>query len=210
MTHTLHRRTIVEGFKDDYTMLCMAAQGYNDRGAGESLKEIYRLVASSGPDNLADDNQGGRHTGLTDEAILNRMGDKAYVGAAFSDKERLKEALMKIRDADLGMSVVVSGNYPSVFGILKELDLKPHTVNMSLGIFGDKKRLPQKEVLTVATMCGHGMVPPRRIEAMGEEVKRGECSAQEGGRRLAATCTCGIFNPKVAGKVIEKLNGKGD
>jgi len=210
MTHTLHRRTVEEGFKDDFTLLCMAAQGYNDRGAGEKLKEIYRLVASSGPDNLADDNQGGRHTGLTDEGILRKMGDKAYVGAAFTGKNRLKEALKKTRDADLGMSVVVSGDYPSVFEVLRELGLKPHTVNMSLGIFGNKGRLPQKDLLTIATMCGHGMVPPKRIEAVREDVKRGECSAEEGGRRLAATCTCGVFNPKVAGKILQKLSGQGE
>lgn len=204
MTHTLHRRTVSEGFKTEFTLLCMAAQKYNDAGAAEKLKEIYRLVASTGPDNLADDNRGGRFTGLTDEKVLEKMGDKAYVGAAFSDRSRLKEAIKKIRDADLGMSVVISGDYPSVFEVIRELDLKPHTVNMSLGIFGNRECLPKKDVLTIATMCGHGMVPPQRIKAVKEEVSRGECSAEEGGRRLAATCTCGIFNPKVAGKLLEE------
>ena len=83
MTHTLHRRPEQKVKGEDFTILCMAAQGYNDHGAGEKLKEIYKLVASTSPDNLADDNLGGRFTGHTDAEILDHMGYKAYIGAAW-------------------------------------------------------------------------------------------------------------------------------
>lgn len=204
MTHTLHRRTVIEGFGEDFAILCMAAQKYNDSGAGEKLKKIYQLVASTVPDNLADDNLGGRLTGYSDEEILEHMGDKAYVGATYTDRNRLREALVKIKQADLGMSVVVTGNYDTVFEVLREAGLKPHTVNMSLGIFGKTDMLPPKNVLTIATMCGHGMVPPKRIEETLKTVKEGKCSPEAGGRQLASTCTCGIFNPKTACKIMEK------
>ena len=198
----------MEGAGQDFTLLCMAAQGYNDKGAGEKLKKIYNQVASANPDNLADDNLGSRLSGYTDAQILEHMGDKAYVGAAFSDSARLKEALKGIKQADLGMSVVVTGSYEEVFAALKEVGLKPHTVNMSLGVFGRKELLPEAQVLAVATMCGHGMVPPSRIENMAEKVKSGSCSARQGGERLAATCTCGIFNPVLAGKILENISCK--
>jgi hypothetical protein len=182
----------------------MAAQGYNDEGAGEKLKKIYELVAAENPDNLADDNLGGRFTGYSDEQILNHMNDKAYIGAAFSESERLKEVLKKIKETDLGISVVITGNYQEVFKILKEVGIKPHTVNMSLGVFGQKELMPEGKVLAVASMCGHGMVTRTRIENMIEKVKKGSCSANQGGEQLASTCTCGIFNPVLAGKILKK------
>lgn len=205
MTHTLHRIVDTEGEGEDFAILCMGAQKYNDKGAGEKLKKIFRLVAASDPDNLADDNLGGRYTGYTDEEVLEHMGDKAYVGAAFSDRSGLKDALKKIKEADLGMSVVVSGNYEVVFEILKEIGLKPHTVNMSLGIFGNKAILPRREVLAISTMCGHGMVTEKRIENVIEELKSGKLSPEEGGKRLASTCTCGIFNPKRAARILQRV-----
>jgi hypothetical protein len=205
MTHTLHRRTDHISGIEDFTILCMAAQKYNDKGAGEKLKKIFKLVSDSNPDNLANDNLGGRYTGYTDEEILEHMGDKAYIGAAFSDRSRLRDALIKIKEADLGMSVVVTGNYKVVFEILKEIGLQPHTVNMSLGIFGKKEVLPREEVLAISTMCGHGMVTRRRIENVIEEVRLGKVTPEEGGRRLASTCTCGIFNAKLAAQVLQQI-----
>jgi len=208
MTHTLHRRTDIDGEKEDFVILCMAAQKFNDQGACEKLKKIFRLVADTNPDNLADDNLGGRYTGYTDEEILEHMGDKAYVGAAFSDRSRLREALRKIKEADLGMSVVVSGDYKTVFEILKEIGLKPHTVNMSLGLFGKQALLPRREVLAIATMCGHGMVTKQRIENVIEDVKSGRLTPEKGGKMLASTCTCGIFNPRIAVEVLRRTSKK--
>jgi len=205
MTHTLHRKSEVEIKGEDFTILCMASQGYNEKGAGEKLKKIYKLVESANPDNLADDNLGGRFTGHTDQEILDNMGDKAYVGAAFTDRSRLKKALEKIKTADLGMSIVVTGNYSAVFRILKEIGLRPHTVNMSLGFFGKKELLPQKEILAVSTMCGHGMVTKQRIENMIDDVKQKKSSAHDGGEKLASTCTCGIFNPKLASEILKQV-----
>jgi len=205
MTHTLHRIVDIEGDGEDFVILSMAAQKHNDKGAGEKLREIFKMVADSNPDNLADDNLGGRYTGHTDEEILEHMGDKAYVGAAFSDRSRLRDALKSMKEADLGMSVVVSGNYKVVFEILREIGLKPHTVNMSLGIFGNRNILPREEILAISTMCGHGMVTTKRIENVFEEVKSGKLTPEEGGKRLASTCTCGIFNPKRAARILKRV-----
>lgn len=204
MTHTLHRSRDIEGLGEEFAILVMATQRFNDQGAADKLRQVYHLVAESNPDNLADDNRGGRLTGLSDSEILAQMGDKAYIGATFTDRVRLKDALARLKEADLGMSVVVTGDYDVVFGILQEIGLKPHTVNMSLGVFGNKELLPEKEVLAVATMCGHQMVPGGRIEQLQAEVKLGRLSSAEAGLKLASTCTCGIFNPVRAGRVFEK------
>jgi len=96
----------------------MASQKFNDQGAAEKLKNIFNILYDLNPDNIAHDNLGGVYTGETPETILNHMNDKAYIGVAFSEEEKLKEALRRLKEADLGMSVVVSGNFGIVFRIL--------------------------------------------------------------------------------------------
>jgi len=196
MTHSLHRKENGTIPGRDFVILCMASQKFNDQGAAEKLKKIFNLLLDLNPDNIADDNLGGIFTGETPETILNHMNDKAYIGVALSEEGKLREALRRIEEADLGMSVVVSGNFEAVFRILKEIGLKPHTVNMSLGTFGKTEVLPKKDVLEVTCMCGHGMVSSRHVDTVCRKVKAGKMSAEEGAKDLARSCTCGIFNPK--------------
>jgi hypothetical protein len=204
MTHTLHRRETDAIGEKDFVMLCMASQKFNDQGAGEKLKQIFTLLLDLNPDNIADDNLGGIFTGETPETILHHMNDKAYVGVAFTEEAKLKEALRRLKEADLGISVVVSGHFEIVFRLLKEVGLKPHTVNMSLGTFGKTEILPKKEVLEITCMCGHGMVSSKHVDAVFRKVKSSKMTPDEGGKDLARSCTCGIFNPKRAEKLIAK------
>ena len=204
MTHTLHRRESDVIPEKDFVILSMAAQKFNDQGAGEKQREIFQMLLDLMPDNIADDNLGGIFTGETPETILNHMGDKAYVGIAFTEEHKLREALKRLKEADLGISVVVSGNFERVFGVLKEVGLKPHTVNMSLGTFGKKKILPKEEVLELTCMCGHGMVSAKHVNTVFRKVKAKRISAAEGAKDLARSCTCGVFNPKRAEKLIAR------
>ena len=105
----------------------------------------------------------------------------------------------------MGLSLVVSGNYKAVFDVGKELGIKPHTVNMSLGIFGNKSLLPKENILSLCTMCGHGMVSKQRIENNIEKLKSGKLTLEKAGEKLASTCTCGIFNPKFANLILKKI-----
>jgi hypothetical protein len=204
LTHTLHRQ-VNDGIPgNDFVILCMAAQKFNDKGAGEKLKKIFNLLLDLSPDNIADDNLGGLYTGETPETILNHMGDKAYVGVALSDAGKLREALRRLKEADLGISVVVSGDLAKVFQILKEVGLKPHTANMSLGTFGKKSILPKKETLEFTCMCGHGMVTSKHVETVSRKVKANKITPEEGAKELARSCTCGIFNPQRASLLINR------
>ena len=204
MTHTLHRKESGAIPEKDFVILCMASQKFNDQGAAEKLKQIFRMLLDLNPDNIADDNLGGVFTGETPESILNHMNDKAYVGVAFSEEEKLREALRRLKEADLGMSAIVSGNFEIVFRLLKEVGLKPHTVNMSLGTFGKTEILPKKEVLEITCMCGHGMVSARHVETVSRKIKAKKMVLSDGAKDLARSCTCGIFNPKRAEKLIVK------
>jgi hypothetical protein len=192
----------------------MAAHKFNDQGAVTKLSEVFKILLELEPDNIADDNQGGIYTGKSPEEILSNMVDKACIGAAFSDEKKLRKALQKLKEADLGMSIVVTGNFEKVFNVLREVGLKPHTVHMSLGTFGNKEKCPNANLINITSMCGHGMVTSRHTQIILRRMKSGKLPAREGAMQLAKSCTCGIFNPKRAESLIERLSeesvGKND
>jgi len=205
MTHTLHRLGEAKSLEKDYVILSMAAQKFNDRGARHKLAQTLKILAKYSPVNLADDNQGGIYTGKTIEELLDNMTDKAYIGAVFTDENTLEKALRELKEASLGMSVVVSGPFKKVFEVAKRVGLRPHTVHMSLGVFGSVNLLPDKDILEITTMCGHGMITPRCVEKVIKKVTRGKMDSKEAAKDLAKLCTCGIFNVERAAQLIEKI-----
>jgi len=174
----------------------MAAQGFNSDGAAPKLAQMYDILRSEEPDNYGEDGQGGIFTGCFPEDVLPNMKNNSYPGAAFSDLNKVKRVLKKMKDADTGMCVVLSGDFDDVFSALKEVGIKPHTVNISLGIFGNTDRLPRGAVLEITTMCGHSMVCPDHVEYVMKQVESGRLTPQEGAAELARPCTCAIFNTK--------------
>lgn len=204
MTHTLHRFRINNEKASDYVFLCMAAQKYNSAGSVPKLQEMYNILRSEEPDNYGDDNFGGIYTGQFPEDILPKMKETSYPGAAFSDIEKVKRVLKKFKEADTGICVVLTGDFDDVHKALAEVGLKPHTVNISLGIFGNTARLPADSVLEISTMCGHGMVCPDHIEYVMRRVEKGFMTPEEGAAELARPCTCAIFNPKRAADILER------
>lgn len=211
MTHTLHRFSQHEERSEEFVLLSMAAQEFNDKGAAEKLLKVLDIVISEDPSNVADDAQGGIFTGKTIDKIKEEINDKAYIGAAFPTREQIESVLIKLKEADIGMSVVVTGNFKEVFDITEKVGLKPNAVNISLGIFGNRELLPNDTILEIVTMCGHGMVSPDSVEYVLSRVKRGLISPDEGAKELARPCTCGIFNVDRVSKILSREcgNGKG-
>ena len=154
MTHTLHRTKNVSDGPKEYVVFSMAAQGYNDKGSAEKLKDIFRILQRHDPVNIGDDNIGGVFTGETVEGILAHAGTKSYMAAVYTDRAKALEALRELKAADLGIPVVVTGNRQEIFDMLREIAMSPHTVNLSLGYFGKMEKLPPPEVLDITTMCG--------------------------------------------------------
>jgi hypothetical protein len=205
MTHTLHRLGKYEDLSKDYIVFSMAAQKYNDKGAAKKLVQIFKLLLESDPVNYGDDNRGGVLTGVTASEIVEKAGDKAYMAAVYTNREALKETLRKLKEADIGMPVVVSGNFKEVFEVAREVGLKPHTVHLSLGVYGKKELLPKEEILEITTMCGHGMVCPSHVERIIDKVRKGKMTSTEAGIELAKPCTCAMFNPVRATEIIERI-----
>lgn len=205
MTHTLHRQGDEKELRNDYIVFSMAAQGFNNKEEAAKLIDNFKLLKKAGPVNYGDDNTGGILTGFTADEIIEKASNKSYMAAVYTTKEGMKKALKKLKEADNGMSVVVSGNFKEVFEVAREVGLKPHTVHLSLGIHGKTELLPEKEILEIITMCGHGMVSPDHVEQVIERVRSGKVTIKEAGIELARSCTCAMFNPKRAEDVIKKV-----
>ena len=114
--------------------------------------------------------------------------------------------LAELKKEDLGTSVVVSGLVDTTDELCKRVGLgHMHTVEFSGGIHGKLSLLPEKPVLEVTTMCGHGMVASNLVREMADQVKKGKKSLEEAGIELAKPCQCGVFNPKRAEKLLKKM-----
>ncbi|MGB9757294.1 MAG: hypothetical protein ACPLZE_02285 [Candidatus Bipolaricaulaceae bacterium] len=103
--------------------------------------------------------------------------------------------LMRMKELDLGLSVIIAGDLSEVLQACRKAGLTPHTVNYSIGVFGRADLLPDEEVLGVTSMCGHHMIAAALVERLRERVRKGNLSPQEAAKRLACLYPCGIFNP---------------
>ncbi len=107
--------------------------------------------------------------------------------------------------ADLGISITVSGLLEEVQTCCRKGGIERHSVEHSLGIWGAKDRLPEREILEVNTLCGHGLVSFNLIRKMVEYVRLRRLTAKEAARTLAKCCECGVFNPVRAEQLLVKM-----
>ena len=123
----------------------------------------------------------------------------------FDSKQGLCDHLKKLKDADTGRSVVVSGLIDEVDGCLREIGLQPHTVQFSLGHFGRTDLLPGKEVLEMTTMCGHDRIAPKLVEMWAEDVRKGKIPREKAADDMSRLCKCGIFNKTRALEILDAM-----
>ncbi|TFG03674.1 MAG: hypothetical protein EU539_12035 [Promethearchaeota archaeon] len=194
MTHSLHRKGKVNDLKKDYVILAMLAAGVNDKTVYDDAKErqirIGHIMQNNNPTNLLKE-AGWRLTSI--------------VQGCFSNINDVKNVLKTIKEEDLGISIVVSGLISEIRELCQELGLKMHTVNLSLGEFGNKTKLPSEKILEITTMCGHHCVSSQSVEHYVEQINEGKISVEKAAEKLAAPCVCGIFNPEKAAQVLSEL-----
>ena len=203
MTHTLHR--VGDYLEEDYVVLIMPSKGINVEGSGPKLKKYIELAIEAGAIKIGDAGAGNEYLQGGKDKVLENIVDQAVVHAVFNNKEDLIKTLKAFKEADLGMSVVISGLFEHVGTCCKEAGLKKHTINQSMGRWGNTDRLPPAETLQLNTMCGHGMVAMGLIEEVINDIKAGRSTVEEGAQRLFAPCACGVFNPHRAARILIDL-----
>jgi hypothetical protein len=181
----------------EYVLFIYPARGFNYKGSAPKIRRLVELLYRAGPVNMIPTSlRRNMYSGVTNEEILDSItveGTRVY--SVFNDREKLKQALILIKEADEGISIMVSGITDRVRDLSAELGITPHMVNLSLGIHGRTDRLPQADIREFTTMCGHGVVSPYLVKEMIRRVKTGKVSEWDGSVLLAEPCTCGIYNP---------------
>ena len=228
MTHTHHRRGSRESLEGDYVVLSMidpAVKAQHTFGGplGPRVRRSLEICERHGPVALLARTSGRRlrylkgwepemdsgvHrvSNLKEIVRCEELADDGIGHAVYTDRDAVKEVLKELKEADLGISVVVSGVFDEVFEACREVGIEPHTVNMSLGTWGRTELLPEPPVLELCTMCGHAMVSPRLVESMVNLVRRGAKTPEDAAVELGKQCTCNIYNTVRAAEIIRGLS----
>ena len=203
MTHTLLRTGDIESQKKEFCWLVYQSKGINDQDFVEKAQQYIATIELVGGDNWGDTKTGSLYQ-VGSTVIKENIRDNSRIRGVFAGKEKAVEFLKQVIDQELGKSVILSGVISEISQICKAVGITPHSANFSLGIWGRKDKLPNEKILSISTMCGHHMVPKKYIEAVKEEVDQGSITPDEGAKKLAGFCYCGIFNPVRCSEILSE------
>ena len=206
MTNTLHRQGSVEGLGEDYVIFVTMARGINREGSAPKIHEFLRICQKYNPINIGSSKMG---TVLQEDVrfqdLVTGLKDGSTSAAVFTDLDTLKKVLTELIEADLGISINVSGLLKGVQKCCHSNGIERHSVEHSLGFWGSRDRLPEREVLEINTLCGHGMVSFSLIRKMMEQVKMRRLTPKEAAEIMGRCCECAVFNTTRAEHLLEKV-----
>lgn len=223
MTNTLHRYGDSESFCDDYIVFASPSNGKNDIGSVPKLKTFLELALPFKPVNLGDPVHGGalrpsrRLTTIANwkrnitpdfRAVIDGIDSPASVAAVFDNRQAAEGFLEAVAEADLGLSVNISTSIEGALECCREAGITRHSIGYSLGFEGSTEKLPNTQVLKLSTMCGHGMISANLARKMIDWVKQGRRSPEQAVTYMARFCSCGVFNPVRAKRVLEEARKK--
>jgi hypothetical protein len=222
MTHSLHRFGEYEDLTGDYIVFAMPARGFNDDDAIETQRAFLRLSLKFDPVNIGDAKRGGEYSPQDDlgpsvhwrrdtdpdpQGVIDGVESPGIVAAVFDDFNRMQDFVKALQEADLGVSINISALADRAKACCDACGIIRHSVEYSLGFQGRTDKLPEKSVLELSTMCGHGTISFGLAKKMVERVQTGRKSPKEAARVLARFCVCSIFNPARAEGILEGAKG---
>jgi hypothetical protein len=223
MTNTLHRFGSAESFADDYVVFAMCARGRNDQDALPKLRKFLEMAVPFKPVNLGDAIHGGalrpsrqmdpashwnRDRTLNFQAVINGLDSTTTVAAVFDNRVAAEDFVKTAKAADLGLSINISTSVDGAEQCCFAAGIPRHSVGYSLGFEGKTERLPAGDVLLLSTMCGHGMVSHSLAKKMIDWVKEGRRTPEQAASYLTRFCSCGVFNPARATRILETARTK--
>ena len=203
MTHSLHRSGKIESQKRDFNWFMYQTKGVNDKDIRPKALEFIAAAEAVDSENWGDVRT-GPITRFSSEEIREKITDKSRIRGVFTKKAQVVEFLKRIKEKDLGQSVVITGVLSEVLPACKEAKVQPHSINYSLGVWGKKEYLPDDITLSITTMCGHHMIPPKFVKHIMEQVEKKRLTPEEGAVRLSDFCYCGIFNQVRCAEIIKE------
>jgi hypothetical protein len=205
MTHSLHRRGSFEELKDDFVVLGCPATGINKAGSSPKTQKFLSICYKNGPINLGDMKTGNIYN-TTMDVILGNMTDSTIVQCTFDNREKIVQLLKDLKEQKPGISIIISGVSDIVQQCMIEAGLgRIHTIEYSLGTWGQTEKLPHFEILKTTTMCGHAMIGSDLVYKMVRDVKRGRKTTEEACLEMSKCCTCGNYNITRGIKLFKEL-----
>ncbi len=218
MTNTLHRFGPASSFRDDYIVFAICSRGKNDKDALPKLRQFLSMAIPFKPVNLGDARHGGclrpsnemspfnhwtRDMTPDLEEVVRGLDAPTTVAAVFDNRAAAVDFLKKVKEADLGMSINISTSVENAEACCHEVGIPRHSVGYSLGFEGKTEKLPNTQTMLLSTMCGHGMVSHSLAKKMIDWVKEGRRTPEQAVTYMARFCSCGVFNPSRAKRVLE-------
>jgi hypothetical protein len=218
MTNTLHRYGSGESFQDDYIVFALPARGINDAGAVEKQRRFLEIARKHHPVNMGDASHGciyrpskdlnpvvhwKRSEKLDFDGVIETVSSVTTVAAVFDNADNVVTFIKELREAGLGLSINISGALDQVQDCARRAGLERHSVEYSLGFFGQTDRMADRHTLALSTMCGHGMLSFSFVGKLIEWVKQGRRTPEQASVTLARFCSCGVFNPVRACRLFE-------
>jgi hypothetical protein len=223
MTNTLHRFGDAESFRDDYVVFAIASKGKNDKDSVPKLKRFLELALPFKPVNLGDSRHGGAlrpcqqmnptshwKRDLTPDfrAVIDGFDTPTTAAAVFDDRVAAEDFVKRVKEEDLGLSINISTSIDGAEQCCHHAGIPRHSVGYSLGFEGKTEKLPNSQVLMLSTMCGHGMVSSSLAKKMIDWVKEGRRTPDQAVTYMARFCSCGVFNPSRAKRILEDARSK--
>ncbi len=206
MTNTRHRQGTVEELKGDYVIFTTTARGITKEGSGPKIREFLRICQKYNPINTGSSKKGNLlQDGMEIDELIAGLGDGATSAAVFTDLDSLKKVIGELIEADLGISINVSGLLDGVQECCRAGGTERHSVEQSLGFWGANDQLPERDVLALNSLCGHGLVSFNFIHQRIDYVKMRRLTPAEAARTMGKACECGVFNTARAEKLLDKM-----
>ena len=218
MTNTLHRYGDASSFHDDFVIFAMACKGKNDKDSLPKLRRFLEIALEYKPVNLGAARNGGalrpsrdltpiahwkRNNAPDFEAVVRGLDAITTCAAVFDKRVAAEDFFERIKKEDLGLSVNISSSVDGAEQCCNHACQPRHSVGYSLGFEGHTEALPSSQVMMLSTMCGHGMISHALSRKMIDWVKEGRRSPEEAASYLTRFCSCGVFNPSRARRILE-------
>jgi hypothetical protein len=224
VTNTLHRVGDAESFHDDFVVIAMACKGtYKQPNPLPGLRKFLQIALEYKPVNLGDPRHGGairpsksmnpfahwsRDNAPHFQEVVDGLTDVTTCAAVFDNLDSAEKFLKRIRDEDLGLSVNISTSVEGADHCCHFASIPRHSVGYSLGFEGKTEKMPNTQVAMLSTMCGHGMISHSLAKKMIDFVKENRRTPEAAAAILTRFCSCDVFNPSRAKRILEDARTK--
>jgi len=218
MTNTLHRFGDAESFYDDYIVFAIPSKTNKDPNALPKLHRFLEIALEYKPVNLGDARHGGALRASNNlgpwahwnrdmkpdfQAVIKGLTVPTTCAAVFDNPTAAEQFVKRVKEENFGMSVNISTSIEGAERCCNYACIDRHSIGYSLGFEGKTEKIPNSQVATLSTMCGHGMISHSLAKKMIDFVKENRRSPEQAATYLSRFCSCGIFNPARAKRVLE-------